>query len=119
MSEFSVNHDIENHPHKRVQVKNKGGVKFKTPLILQIYSRLNNLELRNENRYILCNFLDQYGDIFELKGDIYIENNKRSLNQLLLMALRKANDSNLIDELYEEYQECFKAIRQKNEISKD
>ncbi|GAH52865.1 unnamed protein product, partial [marine sediment metagenome] len=36
-----------------------------------MYGLLNELELRNENRYILCNFIDQNSELFDLKRDIY------------------------------------------------
>ncbi len=110
-------------PHKKnlkeYQTKDSLEIKYKAPLILRIYGLLNNLDLKNENRLILNNWLEQYSDLIGLKGDIYGENSKKSLNQLFLMAFRKAKDSSLINELYQEYLESFKAICQKNEIKKD
>jgi hypothetical protein len=82
-----------------------------------MYGLLNDLNLKKENRYILCNFIDQNSDLFDLKTDIYQNNNKYTLNQLFLFAIRKAKEFNLIGALYEEYLNSITAINQKKEIS--
>ena len=46
-------------------------IKFQIPLILKMYGALNKINMRNENRYILCNFLDQHSDEIGLDEDIY------------------------------------------------
>ncbi|MHA1273700.1 MAG: hypothetical protein ACTSVV_07215 [Promethearchaeota archaeon] len=88
-------------------------IKYQIPLILKMFGLLNKMNYQLENRYILCNFLDQNSDIINLNEDIYDMNCKYSLNQLLLLTLRKAKEFNLIDLLYEEYLNCFNAIGEK------
>ncbi|MFX1343805.1 MAG: hypothetical protein ACFFBC_07380 [Promethearchaeota archaeon] len=87
-------------------------VKFQAPLILRMYGALNKVNMRKENRYILCNFLDQHSDILKIE-DIYDSNNKISLNQLLLFALVKAKEFNLMSALYDEYINSINAISDK------
>ncbi|MBY8982015.1 MAG: hypothetical protein KGD57_03640 [Candidatus Lokiarchaeota archaeon] len=95
------------------------GNKYKAPLILQMFGALNKFNLKTENRYILCNFLDQYSDLIGLKNNIYIENNEKSLNQLFLLAYKKAKEAKLLNELYQEYSNSIKAICQKIEMKSD
>ena len=95
---------------------NHDSIKFQVPLILRMYGALNIVNLKAENRYILCNFLDQNSDLFKIEDDIYITNNDKGLNQLFLLALNKAKEFNLLKALYEEYYNSFKAISQKKEF---
>ncbi|MBY8988914.1 MAG: hypothetical protein KGD61_10710 [Candidatus Lokiarchaeota archaeon] len=74
---------------------------------------MNELELSNENRYILCNFIDQNSERFNLKKDIYDISNGVSLNQLFLFAYSKARTNNLIPKLYSEYVNTVNALSQK------
>jgi len=78
-----------------------------------MYGLLNELELRIENRYILCNFIDQNSELFDLKRDIYKKNHDVSLNQLFLFAYHKAKTNNLLNNLYGEYFNCIAAISKK------
>jgi hypothetical protein len=78
-----------------------------------MYGFLNEFELRNENRYILCNFIDQNSDLFDLKRDIYKNNHDVSLEQLFLFAYHKAKTNNLLNDLYGEYFNCIAAITKK------
>jgi len=89
---------------------NHNKIKYQGPLILRMYGLLNELQLRNENRYILCNFIDQNSELFELKRDIYKNNHDVSLNQLFLFAYHKAKTNNLLKDLYGEYFNCVTAI---------
>lgn len=93
-------------------------VKYEGSLILKMYGALNELNLHNENRYILCNFLDQNSKKFHLQQDIYISNNEKSLNQLFLLAFKKAKDSEALMELYEEYRNSINAIMDKKEFNR-
>ena len=95
---------------------NNKSIKYRGPLILRIFGLMNELELSNENRYILCNFIDQNSDTFNLKKDIYDISNDVSLNQLFLFAYSKARINNLIPNLYSEYINSVNAISQKIEI---
>jgi len=79
----------------------------------KMYGLLNELELRNENRYILCNFIDQNSELFDLKRDIYKNNHDVSLKQLFLFAYHKARRNNLLNNLYGEYFNCIAAISNK------
>ena len=92
---------------------NNNKIKYRGPLILRIYGLLNELELSNENRYILCNFIDQNSEKFNLKKDIYEINSDVTLNQLFLFAYSKARTNNLIPNLYSEYVNSVNAISQK------
>jgi len=92
--------------------------KFQSPLILKMYGELNKMHLKNENRYILCNFIDQNSDIMEISEDIYVKNNEKSLNQLFLFAFNKAKKFKLLNALYEEYITSIKAISEKKEFNK-
>lgn len=87
-------------------------VKFQAPLILRMYGALNKANMRKENRYILCNFLDQHSDCIKIE-DIYSSNNNSSLNQLLLFSLIKAKEFNLLSALYDEYLNSIEAINNK------
>jgi hypothetical protein len=80
-----------------------------------MYGALNNANLRRENRYILVNFLDQHSDLLKIE-DIYDCNNETSLNQLLLFALIKAKEFNLLNTLYNEYLNSIDAINSKKEV---
>lgn len=88
-------------------------IKFKGPLILRMYGLLNDLNLINENRYILCNFIDQNSDLFEFRKDIYKYNHEYSLNQLFLFAYNKARAHQLLKNLYDEYINSINAIQNK------
>ncbi|TFG25731.1 MAG: hypothetical protein EU533_00855 [Promethearchaeota archaeon] len=92
-------------------------IKFQYPIILRMYGMLNDLNLKQENRYILCNFIDQNSESFDLKDDIYEKNNSCSLNQLFIFAIRKAKEKNLIKTLYDEYLNSINAILEKQKIS--
>ncbi|HUW91495.1 MAG TPA: hypothetical protein VMV43_13375 [Candidatus Nanopelagicaceae bacterium] len=83
------------------------------PLILRLYGLLNELDLANENRFILCNFIDQNSELFSLGRDIYEINNDVTLKQLFLFAYSKARINNLIPNLYSEYINSINAISQK------
>lgn len=91
-------------------------IRFQTPLILRMFGALNKTNLRNENRYILCNFLDQHSDKIGLSDDIYEINNTITLNQLFLLAFNKAKEYQLIDVLYKEYLNSIDAINEKKTI---
>jgi hypothetical protein len=95
------------------QTINNKNIKYCGPLILKIFGLLNELELTNENRYLLCNFIDQNSDKFNLKRDIYDINNSVSLNQLFLFAYSQARTNNLIPNLYSEYVNTVNAMSQK------
>jgi hypothetical protein len=82
-----------------------------------MYGALNKMNLRNENRYILCNFLDKYSDLLEERENIYIKNNDKTLNQLFLLAFNKAREFNLLKALFDEYLHSIKAISEKKEFS--
>ncbi|MFX0174821.1 MAG: hypothetical protein ACFE85_01170 [Candidatus Hodarchaeota archaeon] len=92
---------------------NHNNFRFQSPLILRIYGLLNELNLRNENRYILCNFIDQYSDLFKLQKDIYLSNQDCSLDQLFLYAFNKARSHNVLNALYNEYKHSIIAIYNK------
>lgn len=102
--------------HDTQKVNNVEHLRYHLPLILKMYGTLNIINLRTENRYILCNFLDQYSDLLELTEDIYATNHEKGLNQLLLLALDKAKKHDLINALYKEYLYSFKAILDKKEF---
>ena len=78
---------------KMFQTLNHNKIRYQTPLILRMFGALNEINMRNENRYIICNFLDQYSDKIGLNNDIYEINNSKNLNQLLLLALNKARST--------------------------
>ncbi|MFX0139979.1 MAG: hypothetical protein ACFFDN_40430 [Candidatus Hodarchaeota archaeon] len=91
-------------------------IKYQGPLILRMFGALNKINMRNENRYILCNFLDQNSDKIGINDDIYEINNCKTLNQLFLLAFNKAKEYNLIQALYSEYLNSIDAINGKKEI---
>ncbi len=91
-------------------------IKFQAPLILRMFGALNKINMRNENRYILCNFLDQHSDKMDLSDDIYEANNSKTLNQLFLLAFNKAKEFKLIQALYNEYINSINAINGKKII---
>ncbi len=97
----------------RFQSLQHNKIKFQTPLILRMYGALNKINLRNENRYILCNFLDQYSEEIRLRDDIYKTNNEKTLNQLFLLAVNKAKKFRLLEALYKEYITSINAINKK------
>ncbi len=101
---------------KMFQTLNHNKIRFQTPLILRMFGALNKINMRNENRYIICNFLDQYSDKIGLSTDIYEINNSKSLNQLLLLALNKAKEYNLVKVFYNEYINSINAINAKKSI---
>ena len=90
-------------------------IKFQGPLILKMFGVLNELNLRMENRYILCNFLDQNSDKFSIE-DIYTSNNEKTLNQLFILAFNKAKECNLLNALYDEYLTSINAIVNKKDV---
>ncbi|MFX1592932.1 MAG: hypothetical protein ACFFB6_11930 [Promethearchaeota archaeon] len=91
-------------------------IKYQAPLILRMFGALNKINMRNENRYILCNFLDQYSECIGLKEDIYKISDKVSLNYLFLFAINKAKEHQLIKALYNEYVNSINAINSKKTI---
>ena len=91
-------------------------IKYQTPLILRMFGILNKVNMRNENRYILCNFLDQNSDRIGLTEDIYEVSNQVSLNHLFLFAINKARENKLIEALYNEYINSINAISEKKAI---
>jgi hypothetical protein len=91
-------------------------IKYQAPLILRMFGALNKINMGNENRYILCNFLDQYSDCIGLTEDIYKISNQVSLNQLFLFAINKAKEHQLIKALYNEYINSIDAINRKKTI---
>ena len=95
------------------QTINNQHIKYRGPLILRIYGLMNELELSNENRYILCNFIDQNSEKFNLRKDIYDLNNDVSLSQLFLFAYRT---NNLIPKLYSEYVNTVNSMSKKIDI---
>lgn len=94
-------------------VLNMRNVKFQGPLILKMFGLLNDLNLTSENRFILCNFLDQNSELFGLEKDIYQSNHQYSLNQLFLFAFHKAKSTNTLKNLYNEYINSIDAIYNK------
>lgn len=91
-------------------------IKYQAPLILRMFGLLNQINMRNENRYILCNFLDQYSDRMGIKEDIYKISNQVTLNQLFLFAITKAKSNQLIEALFNEYINSIDAISKKKTI---
>jgi len=88
---------------KMFQTLSHNKIRYQTPLILRMFGALNKVNMRNENRYIICNFLDQHSDKIGLSTDIYEINNSKTLNQLLLL-------------LYNEYINSINAITTKKSI---
>ncbi len=101
---------------KFVQSINHKKIKYQGPLILKMFGALNKVNLRRENRYILCNFLDQNSDHLGIDDDIYEINNEKSLNRLFLLAFNKAKESKLLQALYDEYIVSINAINEKKVI---
>jgi len=91
-------------------------IKFQTPMILRMFGMLNEVNMRKENRYILCNFLDQHSDQMGIDENVYEINNQRTLNQLFILAFNKAKEFNLVDALYDEYINSINAINSKKAI---
>jgi len=91
-------------------------IKFQGPLILKMFGVLNDLNFRNENRYILCNFIDQH--ILNIE-DIYTLNNEKTLNQLFILAFNKAKEYNLLNALYDEYVTSINAIANKKDFQEN
>jgi hypothetical protein len=91
-------------------------IKYQEPLILKMFGTLNEVNMKNENRYILCNFLDQYSENIGIKEDIYNLSNHVTLNQLFLFAITKAKEKKLINTLYNEYINSINAISEKKII---
>ncbi|MFX1503820.1 MAG: hypothetical protein ACFFDH_22855 [Promethearchaeota archaeon] len=91
-------------------------IKYQVPLILRMFGVLNKINMRNENRYILCNFLDQYSDRIGITEDIYKISNQVTLNQLFLYTINKAKEKKLLEALYNEYINSISAISQKKII---
>jgi hypothetical protein len=98
------------------QSLNYNHIKFQSPMILRMYGALNKVNMKRENRYILCNFLDQHSDQIDLDENIYKSNNQKTLIQLFLLAFSKAKKFNLIESLYDEYLTSIKAIDSKKEL---
>jgi len=94
-------------------------IKFQGPMILRMYGLLNDVNLRNENRYILCNFIDQNSDLFKVSKDIYQNNQDYSLNQLFLFAYNQAKSHCLVKNLYDEYINSINAISNKVDTKND
>jgi len=78
-----------------------------------MYGALNKVNMRRENRYILCNFLDQHSEQIDLDDDVYETNSQKSLNQLFLLAINKAKEFKLLEALYNEYLNSINAINSK------
>jgi hypothetical protein len=97
------------------QAMHHNRIKFQGPLILKMFGALNKLNLRNENRYILCNFIDQNSDQLRIE-DIYSINNNKTLNQLFILAFNKAKECKILNELYDEYIASINAIMEKKEF---
>ncbi len=91
-------------------------IKYQAPLILKMFGVLNKVNMRNENRYILCNFIDQFSDRIGFTEDIYKVSNEVNLNQLFLFAISKARENKLIEALYSEYVNSINAISKKKSI---
>lgn len=98
---------------KEFQSLHRNNIKFQTPLILRMFGALNQVNMRRENRYILCNFIDQHSDLIGLNEDIYKISNQKSLNQLFLLAFNKARENKLVEALYDEYLISIEAINSK------
>lgn len=101
---------------KKFQSLDLNSIKFQAPLILKMYGTLNKVNMRRENRYILCNFLDQNSDQMGFDGDVYEINNHKTLNQLFLLAFNKAKEHELVEVLYDEYLTSIDAINSKKVI---
>ena len=101
---------------KFFQSINHKKIKYQGPLILKMFGALNKVNLRRENRYILCNFLDQNSDHLGIDDNIYEINNEKSLNRLFLLAFNKAKEFELINALYIEYINSIEAINEKKTI---
>ncbi len=101
---------------KEFQTLHQNVIKFQTPLILRMYGALNKVNMRNENRYILCNFLDQHSDQIDVEDNVYETNNQKTLNQLFLLAFNKAKEFKLLKALYNEYLNSINAISSKKII---
>lgn len=95
---------------------NPDEIKYPGPVILKMFGALNKMSFYNENRYILCNFIDQHSDSLNISEDIYVTNNQKNLNELFLLAFNKAKESKLINALYDEYLTSLKAISEKQEF---
>jgi hypothetical protein len=78
-----------------------------------MYGALNKVNMRRENRYILCNFLDQHSEQIDLDDNVYETNSQKSLNQLFLLAINKAKEFKLLEALYNEYLNSINAINSK------
>jgi hypothetical protein len=112
-----MTHELKkNFLFKVLRSTNRENVEHYRPLILKMYDVLNEMNLNIENRYILCNFLDQYSDLLEIDEDIYVKNNEKTLNQLFLLAFNKAKKFNLLHALYDDYFDSIKAISEKKEF---
>ncbi len=101
---------------KEFQTLHQNKIKFQSPLILRMYGALNKVNMRIENRYILCNFLDQHSDQLELDDNVYETNNQKTLNKLFLLAFNKAKEFKLLNALYNEYLNSITAINSKIRI---
>ena len=98
---------------REFQSLHQNKIRFQTPLILRMYGALNKVNMRRENRYILCKFLDQHSEQIDLDDNVYETNNQKSLNQLFLLALNKAKEFKLVKALYDEYLNSIDAINSK------
>ena len=98
---------------REFQSLHQNKIRFQTPLILRMYGALNKVNMRRENRYILCNFLDQHSDQIDLDDNVYETNSQKSLNQLFLLAINKAKEFKLLEALYNEYLNSINAINSK------
>ncbi|MCK4382111.1 MAG: hypothetical protein KAW66_02340 [Candidatus Lokiarchaeota archaeon] len=98
---------------REFQSLHQNKIRFQTPLILRMYGALNKVNMRRENRYILCNFLDQHSEQIDLDDSVYETNSQKSLNQLFLLAINKAKEFKLLEALYNEYLNSINAINSK------
>ncbi|MCK4286629.1 MAG: hypothetical protein KAX18_10525 [Candidatus Lokiarchaeota archaeon] len=98
---------------REFQSLHQNKIRFQTPLILRMYGALNKVNMRRENRYILCNFLDQHSEQIDLDDNVYETNSQKSLNQLFLLAINKAKEFKLLEALYNEYLNSINAINSK------
>ena len=98
---------------KEFQTIHQNMIKYQSPLILRMFGALNKVNMRNENRYILCNFLDQHSDQIDVEDNVYETNNQKTLNQLFLLAFNKAKEFKLLEALYNEYLNSINSINSK------
>ena len=124
---FAFNKDQKNYCSMTVSLKRNKFIQIfnsihqsqnltKEQNLLRMFNVLNKFNLKNENRLILCNFIDQYSDLLGINEDIYYTNHEKTIFQLYRMAYKRARESELTDFLHEEYIMSLKAISQKREF---